>query len=386
MIPLFNLGFRPFFLGAGIFSVLSMLAWAGTYSFGWELTTAPGIAAVSWHAHEMLYGYTLAVVSGFLLTAVKNWTGIQTASGWRLLFLFSLWALARIAAMTDLPAAFMFILDGLFILLLVLAAGMPVVRAKQWQQTAVISKVIVLGLGNVLFYAGVLGWIDKGIPWGIYSGLYLIISLILLLGRRVIPFFIERGVGYEVKLVNRRWLDISAMVLFLLFFIFEVFTDLKMIAAHLALILFIMHTVRLAGWHTRGIWKKPLLWSLFIAYTFIISGFLLKACGYYFNLYPFLAVHAFAFGGVGLVTLSMMSRVALGHTGRNIHQPPKAMIWAFVCLIAGAVSRVFLPLIYMENYAVWVALSQILWIAAFSLFVIIYFPILTRPRIDGQPG
>ena len=386
MIPLFNLGFRPFFLGAGIFSVLSMLLWTGVYTFGWKIPVATGIPVTSWHAHEMLYGYTMAVIAGFLLTAVKNWTNIQTASGLRLFLLFSIWILARIAAISNLPVTFMFLLDSVFIFLLVLETGIPIVRTRQWRQTAILAKVILLGIGNLLFYAGVLGWLDNGIPWGIYSGLYLVIGLILTVGRRVIPFFIERGVDIEVKLINRRWLDISSMILFLLFFIFEVFTSLNIVSANLSLILFVMHAVRLAGWYTPGIWKKPLLWSLFCAYGFIISGFLLNACAYYFNLYPFLAVHAFAVGGVGLLTISMMARVSLGHTGRNIDQPPKALKWVFFLLITSAVIRVLLPIINMGNYAVWITLSQLFWITAFSIFVFVYFSVLTRPRIDGQPG
>lgn len=162
-----------------------MLLWTGVYTFGWKIPVATGIPVTSWHAHEMLYGYTMAVIAGFLLTAVKNWTNIQTASGLRLFLLFSIWILARIAAISNLPVTFMFLLDSVFIFLLVLETGIPIVRTRQWRQTAILAKVILLGIGNLLFYAGVLGWLDNGIPWGIYSGLYLVIGLILTVGRRV---------------------------------------------------------------------------------------------------------------------------------------------------------------------------------------------------------
>ncbi len=218
--------------------------------------------------------------------------------------------------------------------------------------------------------------------WGCFS----FIGLIMTMGRRLIPFFVEVGVGYPVKLFNSKWLDISSLILYLAFFIVEVFVGNSPIVAFIAMCLFIITSIRLIGWHTIGIWKKPLLWSLFIAFLLIDLGFLLVALTPFFNLPKLIVIHAFSFGGIGIVTLSMMARVSLGHTGRNVQNPPKWITFSFIMLIVGSMVRVVLPLIDATHYLSWVLVSQILWIAAFLIFVVIYAPMLIKPRIDGQFG
>lgn len=384
---LFNLGFRPFFLGASAFAVASVALWFGIYHFGWPSPLA-AVSAPLWHAHEMIYGYSLGVIAGFLLTAVRNWTGIQTLYGLRLSLLFSCWLLARLAPLLPGPGAVyvMAALDMVFVLGLVIALLQPIIRVRQWKQMGVISKIVLLGIANGLFYAGVFGWQPQGVDWGIFGGLYFVIALIMTMGRRVMPFFIEGGVDYPVRLKNRRWLDVSSIVLFLLFVVVDLFTGYKHVAALAALLLFVLHCLRLWGWHTPGIWKKPLLWSLYCAYGSIVLGFLLYAAGVFLPIPPSASVHAFAFGGIGTITLSMMARVSLGHTGRNIQSPPKALLYLFLIFLAGLLFRVVAPLLDRGDYSLWIAFSQVLWITVFSGFLIIYFPILTKPRLDGKFG
>jgi uncharacterized protein involved in response to NO len=189
-----------------------------------------------------------------------------------------------------------------------------------------------------------------------------------------------------VKLFNFQWLDVTIPLFYLVFFIVEVFLGNRHLSALLAAGLFIMISVRLIGWHTIGIWKKPLLWSLFVAFLFIDLGFLLIALSPFADLPNIRVIHAFSFGGIGVITLSMMARVTLGHTGRNVQSLPGAMSWAFVTLIVGAVVRVILPLIAADYYLIWIAVSQVLWITAFLIFVVVYSPMLIKPRIDGQFG
>jgi uncharacterized protein involved in response to NO len=383
---LFNLGFRPFFIGAGIHAVVTMLIWMGIYVFG-ASPLPPALPAVSWHAHEMIYGYGMAVIAGFLLTAVRNWTGIPTLNGRPLALLFALWVLARLLPFLDIPGGqyALAALDLSFVLLLMIAVVVPVVQARQWRQLGVVSKLILLGLGNACFYAGLLGWIDGGVRIGIYGGFYLIIALILTMSRRLIPFFTERGVGYPVQLKNRRWLDIASLLLFVLFLLLDVFAGFRQAAAATALALFALHAIRLHGWFTRGILRFPLLWGLYAGYALIVSGFALYAAAVYAGISPFPGVHAFALGGIGIVTLAMMARVALGHTGRNVHQPPRAVKYMLLALTFAAVIRIFPPLLDMEHYRLWIACSQIFWILAFGGFLLTYFPVLMKPRIDGRP-
>ncbi|MCP4008239.1 MAG: NnrS family protein, partial [Proteobacteria bacterium] len=238
----------------------------------------------------------------------------------------------------------------------------------------------------VLFYLGAMGFLTRGVDWGVYGGLFLVISLILTLGRRVVPFFIEKGVDNPVKLKNSKWIDLSSLVFFLSFTIIEVFFTMPALSAILALILFAINARRLTGWYTPGIWQKSLLWSLYLSFWFLCIGFALFATAYFPGINKYLAIHAFAVGGIGAMTLAMMARVALGHSGRSIQKPPRIMSYAFGLLLIGAVFRVFLPLIDAGHYTLWIALSQVLWIIAFTIFSLVYLPILSKPRIDGRPG
>jgi len=382
-----RLGFRPFFLAAGAGGVLLMLAWFAAYTLHLNLPFA-GLGPLTWHAHEMIYGYSLAVAAGFLLTAVGNWTGKPTIKGVPLLLLLLCWLVPRLLMSTGhaalLPLAA--VLDLLFLSLFTLVITLPIVRARQWHNLSIVIKLVLLVVSNLAFYLGVSGYLQQGINWGLYSGLYLVMALIFMLSRRVLPFFIEKGVGYPVTLRNSRFVDIASLVLFVAFWIADLAVPNGLLVALLAAGLFVLHLWRWWGWHTPGIWRQPLLWSLYLAYAAYIAGFGLKAALYVTGLSPFLALHAFAVGGIGLTTLGMMARISLGHTGRNVFEPPAALPWAFLLLTAGVLVRVLLPMLFADRYELWIALSQGLWVAAFLVFLLLYVPILTQPRVDGQDG
>jgi uncharacterized protein involved in response to NO len=386
-IPLFRLAFRPFFLGAGFYSVVVVSVWMAVTVFDTSFVVDVWPPAI-WHAHEMLFGYGLAVVAGFLLTAIKNWTGVQTIRGASLLLLFSLWAIARGIPLIDIDHAIelMAVFDVLFMLMFITAAAIPVIKVKQYSQTGIISKLVLLLISNLLFYLGALGLVADGVRWGLYSGLYMLIALVLVMGRRVIPFFIEKGTDSDVIVRNWKWLDITSLVLLLLLWVIDVFSEYRFIVSLIAALLFIVHVIRMIGWYTSAIWNKPLLWVLYLAYLSIVTGFLLKSLEYWLVISPFLSVHAFAYGGIGVMTLGMMSRVTLGHTGRNVSEPPAVLFWCFVLLLAGAVVRVVFPLFNNGLYVYWIGLSQILWIASFVVFLVVYTPMLVTPRIDGRDG
>ncbi len=385
-IALWQLGFRPFFLGAGIFSVIAMIAWAGLYLSQWPLPLL-GIDTILWHAHEMLFGYVLAVIAGFLLAAVKNWTGQQTLNGWKLGVLFSVWAGARLLPLLNIGSIeIIALLDCLFILLTAVAVAIPVIKVKQWTQLGVLAILFLFLIANLFYYAGLLDLVENGARIGIYSAFYLVLMMIFVMGRRVIPFFIERGVSQPVSLTNRKWLDVSTLVLLIaLWFVDVIYLQTETVGV-LATILFVLHSIRLYDWHIRALWKSSMLWVLYCAYGFLTLGFALKAASVWLDVATTLSLHAFTVGGIGTLTLGMMSRVTLGHTGRNIQQPPRGLAIAFALLLIAAFSRVFLPLLLPGLYTMWVAISQLLWIGGFGLFVILFMSMLIKPRIDGQPG
>lgn len=387
-ISLHHLGFRPFFLLAGLSAVVFMLVWGWLYHINMDLFRNSGLSALDWHAHEMIFAYALAVVAGFLLTAVRNWTNVQTLHGLPLLILALLWLLARLTPFLHHPDALllMAIVDLGFDILLCLAVLQPILKVKQWAQLGILLPLVLITLSNSLFYLGLLGYSLSGTQTGLYAGLYLLILLILLMSRRVLPFFIEKGVEQEVTLTNYTWLDIASIVLLLSFIGLQLFTPFKTLAAVNAATLFLLHSLRLFGWYTPGIWQKPLLWILFIAYGWIVSGFGLTALAHVMPLSPMLAIHAFAYGGIGLMTIGMMARVALGHTGRNVFDPPAMLKPLFLLIILGSLIRVAFPIFSPGLYSLWIGLSQLAWILAFGLFSWIYVPMLIKPRVDGRYG
>ncbi|MFD0914061.1 NnrS family protein [Methylophilus luteus] len=384
---LFNLGFRPFFLLASAFAAISIAAWMWSY-LRFTLPPLFYVSASQWHAHEMLYGFAFAVIAGFLLTAVKNWTGRQTLQGQALAALVACWAGAR-AVMLIAPDLIILaaVLDLTFNLWLMLAIAHPIIQVKQWRQLGVLAKVAVLTLGNAAFYAQALGWSMNGAHAAIWIGLLLNVSLILVISRRILPGFIERGVQEQVTLKNMAWLDRLLMLLLVVLLLNILTADSPMANMVLGLTIATANSIRLLRWHTPGLWRVPLLWSFYSGLWLITAGFFLYALSFTNSgVALILAIHCWAIGGIGVITLAMMARVALGHTGRNIHKPPASVAWIFGLCIAATLSRVFLPLLWPETYRLSVMLAATCWIVAFTWFCICYWPILSKPRIDGTPG
>ncbi|OOZ16922.1 hypothetical protein BOW28_08495 [Solemya velum gill symbiont] len=384
---LFELGFRPFFTLAGLYGVIAMLLWMLLFLFAAQIPTAT-LVPMDWHAHEMIFGYAMAVVAGFLLTAVSNWTGVPTWKGWRLALLVSLWVVARVALLLPIENALLLaaVADLLFGIGLIVGVSLPVLRVKMWKQAGILVKLVLMFVANLLFYAGALDYMELSTHIGLYLGIYMILALLFMMMRRVLPFFIERGAGDGFKPRNRKWLDISSIVLFALWVLADLFMNSRELLAGFSLLLFVLHLVRLRDWHTPAIWKDPLLWSLYTAYIALAIAFLLKALSAWSLLSPSLALHAFAVGGIGVMTLGMMSRVTLGYTGRDIFTPPRGVVIVFILLLLGFLFRVVMPIVAARDYMLWIGVSQVLWMASFAGFSIIYLPQLVRARIDGRPG
>jgi uncharacterized protein involved in response to NO len=379
-------GFRPFFLGAAVLAILTMIAWMSMYLLQWPIDVA-GVSPFQWHAHEMIFGYAIAVIAGFLLTAAQNWTGEDTLTGARLGWLFAGWVLARLLMLTGthliLYAA---IADIAFMLVLGIAIARPIVKVRQTRQVPVLLILSLLLVANFVFYLGALGLLSQGARWGVHGGLYLVLGIILFMGSRVIPFFTRGGVEEPVDIKDARWNDIATFILYPLFGLSEVLIPNNPAGALLAVGLFVLNSIRVSSWHVLGIWQKPLLWGLFAAFTMINLGFLLRAMSLVTEISSFLPIHAFGVGGVGIITLSMMARVTLGHTGRNVHQAPRVVTPMLIAMLLAAVVRVFFPLFYPANYQLWIAVSATLWILSFALFAGFFIPMLLKPRADGKPG
>ena len=382
----FALGFRPFFLGSALYALLAMGLWTLVY----RGATPPGVDLFGppmwWHAHAMVFGYALAVVAGFLLTAVRNWTGIQTARGWTLGGLFSLWAAARVMPHLGAPLVATAVVDVLFGLGLVTAVTIPLVRAGRWRDVATFStKLLTITVANALVYLAAMG-IGSGLRVGLYLGLYVVLAIILTIGKRVFAFFIERGLEGDVELPRAPGLAKASLASFLAFVVVDLVWPGSVGSAALASCVALVNGRRLVLWAHPGVWRRPLLWVLVLAYAWIVAGFALLAAEALGLVRPLLAVHALTTGGVGMVTVGMMARVSLGHTGREIYAPRPLLGVCFGALMGSAVVRVLVPLTGLVEYGLAMLVSQVLWMVAFAIFVGVYAPILMTARVDGKPG
>ena len=380
--PLLRLGFRPFFFASGVIAVLAMLMWMLFYP---SIIAVNNANSIDWHAHEMIFAFASAITVGFLLTASKNWTGVQTLYGKPLMALLLLWTAGRFLPFVSHEyLLYQAIIDTSFLIIAGIAIAHPIIKAKNWNNISIVAKTSLLAVAHVLFYLGLLGILDQGVRIGLYLGFYLIISLLFMMSRRLLPFFIERGLGLSTELKNSKILDTASLFLFLAFMIIEIFFA-SIFSTILAGILFIIHVIRLFNWYHPKIWTKSLLWSIYLAYGFLTLGFGMNVLEYFINVVPNLDIHSFAFG-VALMALSMMARVSLGHTGRNVFNPPKQLNFMFAFLVASFIFRVVLNLVSIEYYAQWIFISQILWIVAFSIFLALYAPMFFKARVDGQFG
>jgi uncharacterized protein involved in response to NO len=385
-IALWHLGFRAFFFGAGLWSLIAMGLWMASYSLGVTLTPA-GLPALLWHGHEMVFGYALAVAAGFLLTAVRNWTNVQTAHGPALMGLFSVWAAARLAPLVPgVPLLVFALLDCLFGVLLLVAIGHPLVVAKQWKQLGLLVIVGLLVLANILFFLGVTGVLPGIGLDALLAGLYLIVMLVALMAGRVAPMFIRNGVGGGANVVSYPWIERLALPSLALALFGQLLVPGAAWVAWAAALAAAIHGIRLYGWAVRGMWRHPLVWVLVAAYAWLVAGLVLMALGGLIGGTGTTALHALVVGALGMITVGMMSRVTLGHTGRMVNSEHRGLAPIYVILLLAAVVRVLLPIIDGSHYTLWILVSQGLWMLAFALFLWRFGTMWIRPRVDGRYG
>ncbi len=380
---LFALGFRPLFSAAGLAALVLMLVWLGIWSGGLSLPAYYGV--IDWHSHEMLFGYAAAVIAGFLLTAVRNWTGVNTPSGTPLALLSLLWLAGRLAPLLAgvVPVPVIAILDLAFLPAVALAIGPALWQGKQKINRIFVPLLLLMGLANLLVHLQPLGWADSA-SRGIDMMIYLVLFLVTIIGSRVMPFFTEAVVA-DYQAVRRPWVEMASVATFSLIILLQPVYPDPLITGVLALSIAGIQAIRAAGWYHPGIWRTPILWVLYSGFFWIITGFLMLGLAGFGLVAANLAKHALTVGGISILTLGMMARVSLGHSGRPL-QPARPVEFAFVLLNLAAALRVFGPLLRPESYNLWIHLSGGVWILCFLIFSSVYLPILFRPRIDGKPG
>ncbi|MEQ1773202.1 MAG: NnrS family protein [Burkholderiales bacterium] len=377
---LWSLGFRPFYLLASIFSAISVLLWAAQFS---GYLSSAYLRGPVWHGHEMLFGYTVAVITGFLLTAVRNWTGRPTPTGAPLMALAALWVCGRVLVLTPFGMAAALV-NAAFPVAVAVAIGVPLVRSRNVRNYFFIGLLMMMG---ALILAVHLAWLERvelSPRLGLQLALDVVLFIMVVMGGRVIPMFTNNGV-LGAGATRNAWVEKCALGTVILLFAADLLQLPQTLIAMIALTGALAHGARLLLWKPWRILGTPLVWILHAAYAWIVMHLLLRGLSAVDLLTGSYAIHALTTGAVGGLTLGMMTRTARGHTGRTL-TADRFEFAAFMLIQIAAVVRVFggivLPALYMAS----VQLSALLWAAAFGLYAIRYWPVLTRARLDGRPG
>lgn len=377
--PVFSLGFRPFFLAGAGFAAIAVAVWA-LWLYGRLPGAQPMGGMLAWHRHEMPFGFTAAIIAGFLLTAVPNWTGRPGLNGWPLIGLVLVWLIARLAWLMPMPAILLLALQVPFLPLLACVLGRDLIAAGKRENYPVLLMVTLLAGCQALTLLGIFNEDVNLQRHGVLAALWLVGALMSVIGGRVIPFFIQRGLNRPATPAAHplpgKVLLISAMLTAVSFAVGLNDAPRVWLALLFALISG-LHLLRLWRWHDRGLWRVPLLWSLYLAYTWLAVATLAMAL-WHLGWMPqqSLATHSLAVGGIGGLVLAMIARVSLGHTGRPL-LPSKVIVVGFALLLVAGVSRVLLV-----PFSGWgLGMSALLWCMAFGLFLSRYIGILFKPRV-----
>ena len=378
----FALGFRPFFILAGVFSFLLLFIWLMVWHV--DFSAAEYYGRTGWHTHEMLFGYTMAVVGGFLLTAVRNWTGVDTITGRPLALLALVWLLGRVIPwIPGMPGWLIMLIDLAFLPLLAFSLISPLWQGKSKINRVFVPVLLAIFLANLMVHLEAMGWANTALR-GTDLALHIIMLLIVLVGGRVMPFFTQNVIpGFTST--TRPWVEKSSIVLAILIALVGLLTGFTQLIGALYIAFALLQTVRLQGWYSNQIWDKPVLWVLHTGYAWMIIGCLLMGLSTFGLFMVSAAKHALTAGMIGVITIGMMARVARGHSGRDINVT-KPVGWAFVLINLAVVLRVFGPDLFPQHYLIWIMSSGTFWLISFAIFTGGYLSILIHPRIDGRPG
>ncbi len=381
---LFNLGFRPFYLAGALFAAMSIGIWIAVLNGmpargGYLLAIDP----TGWHAHEMVFGFAASILVGFLLTAVRAWTGQPTPSGGPLAALVLLWFAARVLVWSGpaIPAA---VVDSAFVPIAALMLMRVLLKAGNRRNYFLVPVLGLFGTLNALFHIAVIAGRPDLALSTLYAAIGVVILFVTVIGGRVIPMFTANAVpGYQARrfaLVERAIGPATVLPLFA-----DAAHADRYIVFALALIAFGLHTVRVIGWTSMVIRGPAILVILHRAYAWIPLGFALLALSALGWITHSLAVHALTFGAIGGAIIAMITRTARGHTARPL-QADALDVWAYHLMMIGAAIRVFGPWLVPSGYAQWILAAGACWCAAFLLYVAGYGKALCRPRADGKPG
>ena len=379
--PLLRLGFRPFYLGAAAYGMLAIPLWIalllGRVSL--NLTVSP----VLWHAHEMLFGFTVAVIVGFLLTAGKAWTGLDTPRGVTLAALAGLWLAARLAAVFA-PYGVYALLD---LLLLPLVAGIFIavlLRAGGGRNLPLGAILLLLALANAAFHGAVSGVLNIEPVRALHAGLALIVMIECVIAGRVIPAFTQSALP-GVRLKVPPWLEQATLGATAIALALWVLAPANIFSATALGAAALLHVLRLWCWKPLRTRSRPILWVLHLAYAWLPIGLALLGLSQLGVVGASSGIHALAVGATGGLIIGMITRTARGHTGRAL-QASRLEVTAYLLVAGAAVARVLLPLLAPQHLVIWLVAAALAWGLAFALYLLVFAPWLVATRLDGKDG
>ena len=377
-------GFRPFFLFAGIYAVIAMAAWMAWFGWNGENALGTDFPPFLWHAHEMLFGYATATLAGFLLTAAPNWTGAQPVSGGPLALLAGVWAAGRAAVWFSafLPPVLVAAADLAFPALLfafmvrALTGGSP-------RHMVFLAVLALLFAANAMVHLERLGFSDDTAAAGHRLAFDVFILLIAVIGGRVVPAFTRGALaGESDPLPPRPWLDGLAVFSVLAVLVADQLAPDQPAAGGLALGAAAINGLRLIHWRGWRVLDQPIVWILHLGYAWLVVGLAFKGLAQLSDAVDgTTALHVLSIGAIGSMTLGVMTRAGLGHTGRALKVTP-AITFAYLLLSAAAVVRVGGPMFLEEFRQAAMVTAGVGWCVAFAVFTRVYWPILTGPRVD----
>lgn len=378
-------GFRPFFFGGAVWALVALTLWLTALVGATTLPSA--LEPLVWHRHEMLFGFVGAVVAGFLLTAIPNWTGRLPIAGASLASLFGLWALARLAVLcsAEIGQGAAAALDVGFYLVLAALAAREVLAAKN-RNVPIVALVLLFGFANALDHAAAAGVItDEGLGWR--SGLALVVVMISLIGGRIIPSFtrnwlakngVKQGLPGQPGAFDMATIAVTAAGLFA----WVVLAD-RPLAGAMLVAAGLLQALRLARWSGLKAVADPLVFILHVGYAWVPVGLVLLGAAILGAPVPrSAAIHALTAGAMATMILAVMTRATLGHTGRELRASPATVI-LYVLVTLGALLRVTAPLGFID-YTFGMEVSAVAWGGAFLVFLLAYGPILFAPRPDDR--
>ena len=382
-IALLSYGFRLFFLAAGLWAVIAMVLWIGLLSGLWNF--ASGFGAIAWHAHEFLFGYVGAVMTGFLLTAIPNWTGRLPLQDRPLLALFTLWLAGRAAMLaTDeigiAPAA---VIDSAYLVTLTAVISREIFAGSNWRNLRVAVLVALTALANIVFQVEVL--IAHAPAYGLRLAIAAIVLLITVIGGRITPSFTSNWLarqGSDRRPAPLSRLDIASIAIAAVALVAWIAAPDWYGTAALLLLMTVAQVARLSRWAGERTWREPILLVLHIGYAFVPLGALLLALSILWPQFMTAsgALHGWTTGAMGMMTLAVMTRATLGHTGRDVVTTPST-IAIYVSIAIAALARLAAPLVPQIYYELLLAAGAA-WLLAFGLFVLVYGPMLAGRRVD----